>query len=158
MVNPSYIDIDEFWSFPWSFPQKVKLFDGRRRATKRLLPMLEHASYNRSYARFTSCKLYLSLLIYVLYLSLLIYVPPCQSVSFWNPLTANAASVDTLLGGGLHRFTAICMSSTRYDGLYTTVPFIRLVTLGPFKTDTKEKSAAQREEKLHEYNLREMQF
>ena len=61
-------------------------------------------------------------------------------------ITGNTASVTTLLGGGQHGYTAICMSAARYNTLPNTVPFIRSLSPGVYVVDTSPKtSAAQRE-------------
>ena len=76
-----------------------------------------------------------------------------------DQITGNAASVTTLLGGGQHGYTAICMSTVRYNTLPNTVPFTSPLSPGVYVVDTSAKtSAAQREGKLHEYNSREYQF
>ena len=74
-------------------------------------------------------------------------------------ITGNATSITTLLGGGQHGYTAICMSAARYNSLVNTVPLIRSLTLGEYVHDISVKTtAAQQEEKFNEYNLREHQF
>ena len=71
-----------------------------------------------------------------------------------DPLIANAASVQTNLGGGKYGYAAICMSPARYNAIPNTIPFITPLSPGDYIIDTSIKNAAHREERYHEYTLR----